>query len=154
MKKINIFLVILIFCCMGLIRTLHADNEIAQDFTLDSLDKTKVSLSDFKNKSMVLAVFWATWCPFCVEEIPELNKMANEYKEKVEILGINIKEASKKVSDFSKKKGIKYTILFDTKGETAQKYKVVGIPMNVLIDKDGKILYSGHSLEECKKSIK
>lgn len=147
-------LLIILFGIVGCSQAVSVEeNELAEDFTLNRIDGKRISLSDFRDKKLVLAVFWATWCPYCVEEIPILNQMVDEYKDKVEILGIDIKENAEKVNSFSEKKGVKYTILLDTNGEIAKKYGVLGIPTNVLIDKDGKILYKGHSIEECKRII-
>lgn len=125
------------------------ENNPAPEFTLNGIDGVKTSLSDLRGKSIVLLVFWATWCPYCVEEIPELNKMADEYKDKVQIIAIDIKEDLNRVTEFAKKRNIKYKILLDSTGEIAQKYRVRGIPANVLIDKDGKMLYNGNSLQDC-----
>jgi peroxiredoxin len=149
MKKIG-FMIFFLLICLNL--SVLA-NEITPEFSLNNLDGAKVSLTDYQNKSMVLVVFWATWCPSCRAEIPELNKMAEQYKDKLEILGINIKETPKKITDFKVKNTINYQILLDAKGDVAQKYKVVGIPTNILIDKDGKIIYNGYNLEDCKKLI-
>lgn len=128
--------------------------ELAPDFTLDSIDGRKVTLTDYRYEKVILLVFWATWCPFCVEEIPELNRIVDNYKDKVEVLGIDIREDLKHVRGFIEKKGIKYTVLLDSTGEVAKRYGVVGIPKNVLIDKEGRILYKGHSVEECEEKIK
>lgn len=125
----------------------------ASDFTLDNLDGSKVSLLDLRKEKPVLLVFWATWCPFCIEEISVLNKMVDKYKDKVGIVGIDIKENADKVKSFAQKKEIKYNILLDSTGSVAQKYGVLGIPTNVLIGKDGKILYNGHSIEEAEEII-
>jgi peroxiredoxin len=154
MKNLKMLLIISFILLSGCLNAVPTESEIAAEFSLANLEGANVNLSDYKNKSMVLVVFWATWCPSCREEIPELNKLADEHKEKLQILAIDIKEDSKKVAEFAKKKEIKYTILLDTNGETAKNYKVVGIPTNVLIDKDGKILYSGYELEDCKKLLK
>lgn len=127
-------------------------DELAPDFTLSSIEGATISLSDYRDKKPVLAVFWATWCPFCVEEILVLNKISGEYENLV-VLGINIKESLEKVSGFARTKWMNYTILLDSTGSVAQDYGVRGIPTNVLIDKDGKILYKGHSIEECERII-
>jgi len=154
MNKIKNLFIVFLLLLSGCSNAATVEQKASDDFTLENLDGAKISLSDYQNKSMVLLVFWATWCPSCRAEIPELNKMTDEYKGKLEILGINIKETQKKIFDFKQKTKVNYQILLDSKGVIAQKYKVVGIPTNILIDKDGKILYSGYSLEDCKKVIK
>lgn len=156
MKYLYILPILIFIIAAGCSQTsvVTTENEIAPEFTLNSINNVKISLADYKNKTPVLVVFWATWCPFCVEEIPELNKMADEYKDKINILAIDVKEDIKKVSEFAKRKNIKYTVLLDPNGEITGKYEIIGIPTNILIDKEGKILYKGNSLEECLKLIK
>lgn len=151
MKYIIIFFLVAILGCSQAVSV--EEKGQASDFILDDLEGSKVSLSDLSKEKPVLLVFWATWCPFCIEEIPALNKIADAHKDKVGIAGIDIKENVEKVKSFAQKKEIKYSILLDSTGSVAQKYGVLGIPTNVLIDKDGKILYSGHSIEEVEKII-
>lgn len=146
-------IVLVLVGILGCSQAVSVDEKgIAPDFTLSSIDGGQVSLSDFRGQKDVLAVFWATWCPYCVEEIPSLNKMAEEGK--VTVLGIDIKEGLEKVSSFAQKKEIKYKILLDPDGNVAQGYGVVGIPLNVLIDKEGRIIYKGHSIEEVERILK
>lgn len=149
----KIFLVLILICILSCAKAASVKKEdLAQDFTLSTIDGANISLSDYKGKKSVLVVFWATWCPYCVEEIPALNKMKGKYYDGIEILGINIKESPEKVGNFVKERNMKYTILLDSAGEVARKYGVSGIPMNILIDRDWKIIYKGHSIEECEES--
>lgn len=55
--------------------------DVAPDFTANTPDGTPVSLSDFKGKYVVID-FWATWCPDCIKELPELKSIYNEFKDK------------------------------------------------------------------------
>ncbi|MGD8353946.1 MAG: redoxin domain-containing protein, partial [Pseudomonadota bacterium] len=65
--------------------------EKAPDFTLDSIDGTSVTLSDYFGKKVVMLEFWATWCNICVAEIPNLVKDYNKYKDKgFEIVAITL----------------------------------------------------------------
>ncbi|MBI4335889.1 MAG: TlpA family protein disulfide reductase, partial [Candidatus Omnitrophica bacterium] len=90
--------------------------------------------------------FWATWCPSCREEIPELRDLNKEYKDKgLKILAVDIGESQKKVDSFAKQQGIEYTILLDLDNRVANQYGVMGIPTNILIDKEGNIAYRGTS---------
>lgn len=119
----------------------------APEFSLNDLNGKSVSLKDFEGNKAVLLVFWATWCPYCVQEIPELKKVNSEYKTKgLEIIAVDIRESSALVSNFAKKQGIDYTIVIDTDGSVSKNYNVVGIPTNVLIDKKGVILYNANPM--------
>ena len=126
----------------------------SEDFSLKDLTGKKVALKDFKEKKVVLLVFFATWCHYCVQEIPELKKMQDEYKDKdLMILAIDIKESNSKVDSFRVKHDINYTILLDSDALVAKKYKVTGIPSNIVIDKDGSVKYNGYVIDEAKKVI-
>ena len=156
MKKLFSILFLITFIMVGCSQTkapIEQSGGKAPDFSLDNIKGGKISLSDYKGKDNVLLVFWATWCPFCVEEIPELNKLTDTHKDKFKIIGIDIKEDSEKVKNFVEKRTIRYDMVIDTTGSVAQSYGVIGIPTNVLIDKDGNILYKGNSLDECKKDF-
>src|SRR5512139_2468506 len=60
----------------------------APDFTLKDLDGKVVKLSDFRGKKVVLLDFWATWCNICKREMPVLERVYKEYRDRgVEFLG-------------------------------------------------------------------
>ena len=106
-----------------------------KDFTLESIDGKKVSLSDFKGK-VVLLVFGFSRCPYCVREISTLNKINEEYKGKdFKLVYINLSEGMEYVKDFVKEAGIKYLTLVDVSGKTAMMYGIIGVPANFLINK-------------------
>ena len=117
----------------------------APDFTLEDISSSKVSLQEAAAaNNATLLVFWATWCPYCRQEIPDLIKLNAEYKDKgLKILAIDIGESQKKVESFVKEQGISYTVLLDTDNKVASQYGIMGIPNNILLDKDGVIKYRG-----------
>lgn len=116
----------------------------AADFTLPSLTGENISLSTYLGKKVILLVFGATWCPYCVKEIPELKEIDTAFKNKDFILlYIDIGESKKKVEAFAQEKALPYTVLLDEKSEVAQTYKVYGIPTGFLIDLKGKIAFKG-----------
>ena len=63
-----------------------------------------------------------------------------------EIIAVDLQESASTVKEFVKKKDIKFTVVTDPNGETARAYKVYGIPTSVLIDKDGKVIWSVNQL--------
>lgn len=111
----------------------------ASGFTLSDIDGNKVSLSDLLKGKEVILNFWASWCPECRKETAILNEIAKKYKDKIEVVGINIRESKEDVQSFIDSKGIGYKMLFDTNGKTARQYGVFGVPVNVLINKEGLI---------------
>lgn len=112
---------------------------IAPEFTLETLEGKIVSLEDYRGK-IVLINFWATWCPYCVKEMPDLNRLYLENKEdNFVVLGIDVEENKSKVENFVKEGGYKFPILLDKTGKVAQNYLVSGLPMSVMLDEEGRI---------------
>ena len=118
--------------------------DIAPNFDLESLDGQRIELNDYTGKT-VLLVFGATWCPNCRKEVPELKEAAKRYKDKgMQVVYVDVQESRKKVSAFAKKYGIRYTVLLDRKGDVARKYRVHGIPLNLVVGPDRKIRFKDH----------
>jgi len=102
------------------------------------LDGKTYKLSDLKGK-VVLIDFWATWCGPCREELPIIEKLHREFKDKnLVVLGIS-NEGRDTIEKFLKNNPLTFPILLDEKGKVAKSYRVVAIPRLLLIDKTGKI---------------
>lgn len=116
---------------------------LAPDWTLPLYYKNEnISLSDLKGK-VILLDFWFKNCGPCIESIPHLNAINKKFKDKkFEILGINTWDAKKDVAWFCNKHQIAYTVLMNGK-DIAEGYGVSAFPTLILIDKEGKVLYSG-----------
>jgi peroxiredoxin len=115
----------------------------APNFTLqDASGGNNVSLSDYRGHPVVL-VFWATWCGYCEREMSSLKSVYNSYKDAgLVILAVNHGDSASDVRSYRKSHGLNFTILLDPKKSTAQMYKVTGIPKNVFIDRNGRIVQS------------
>ncbi|MBO9673204.1 MAG: AhpC/TSA family protein [Sphingobacteriaceae bacterium] len=117
----------------------------AQDFAQPDVDGKMVKLSDYRGK-YVLVDFWASWCAPCRRENPNLVKVYEQYKSKgFEILGVSLDKAADKAKWIKAIADDKLTWkqVGDLKGwenEAAAKYEVKAIPMNFLIDPNGKII--------------
>ena len=109
----------------------------------------KHNIEEYKGKVVVIN-FWATWCGYCVQEIPEFEKVYKEFgsnKKDVIILGVagpkskenqnNVDVEKDKVISFLKKKNIIYPSLMDETGKSFDDYKVRALPMTYVINKDG-----------------
>ena len=114
--------------------------QAAPNLTLTALDGSKVELTSFKGKPLFLN-FWATWCPPCVAEMPYINELYPEYKDKINFALVSIEAATDqpKVENFIKEKGMQVPIYMGDNNAISQAYKVQGIPTTVIISATGKI---------------
>ncbi|MBT2571757.1 redoxin domain-containing protein [Planococcus sp. ISL-110] len=120
-----------------------AVGDLAPDFELMTLDGQTVRLSDYRGQRVFIN-FWATWCPPCRAEMPDMQQLYEEQDVPVEILAVNLTASEKSeenVSDFVKDFGLSFPILMDTDSETASKYKVKAVPASYMIDSNGRIAF-------------
>src|SRR3954451_12500146 len=109
-------------------------------FTVTDLDGKTVSIADLKGK-VVLVNFWATWCPPCRAEIPDLVKLQEKYRDKLVILGISEDEdaSPQEVKAFGAEQKMNYPIVMKTP-ELSKVFKgVSALPTTFVIDPEGKI---------------
>lgn len=111
----------------------------APDFTLTDLDGNKVSLSDFRGQYVYLN-FWASWCPPCKAEMPDIEKIHREYKDKgLVVLAVDLGEGRADVEEFIESGGYTFSVLLDQGGSAAKEFGVSAIPVSCFIDKEGNI---------------
>lgn len=111
----------------------------APDFALTDLDGNVVRLSDFQGK-VVFLNFWATWCPPCRAEMPAMEEVYQEYKDKdVVFIGIDLLESRSSVESFVEENGYSWVFTIDSTGIVAMDYMVIGIPSSFFIDEEGVI---------------
>jgi len=118
----------------------------APGFELQDIYQDMVSLSDYKNNQPVILFFWTTWCPFCQKELSVLKNMKPELtKNGVELLAINVGELPDKVTNAVNSMHLSFRVLLDKDTTVSLKYKVVGVPTYVLINKEGNVVYQDNS---------
>ena len=132
-----------------------------QRFTLKDLKGDSVSLNDVLSKhKAVLIDFWATWCGYCMEEMPELIKLQSKFEAQgFTILGVDEGESTDAVSAYVKKAKLNFPIVLDEETEVAQAYGIVGIPTSILVASSGEVLGEYHSFtknleEDVEKAVK
>jgi peroxiredoxin len=110
----------------------------APNFSLADLKGKKSELKHFKGK-VVFLNFWATWCGPCKEEMPSMEALYNQFKEKDFVfLAISVDyEGVKPVKEYIEKQRYTFPVLIDPKCETLDLFEVKGIPTTFLIDKKG-----------------
>ncbi|MFE5428785.1 TlpA disulfide reductase family protein [Peribacillus simplex] len=129
----------------------------APDFSLKTLDGKQVELSDYKGKKVMLN-FWATWCPPCKKEMPDMEKYAQQAGDDVVVLAVNI-DPENDVQAFVEDNGITFTIPLDSqsaKNPVNERYKILSIPTTYFIDKEGIIrnkVISAMQLKDMERNI-
>jgi peroxiredoxin len=109
------------------------------DFTLTDLNGHSWTLSKLRGK-VVLVNFWATWCPPCRKEMPDLNTLAHRFQKQGLIVLSLSDEDRPKVAAYISSHDLNYPILLDTGGATAKSFHVEGIPKTFIFDRNGKLV--------------
>ena len=98
------------------------------------------SLSGLKGK-VVFLNFWASWCGPCREEMPSMEALYNQYRDKgLEIIAVNIQESNEQVLAFMKTNGLSFPAALDSDGKVSATYGIQAIPASFIIDREGKII--------------
>ena len=113
------------------------------EINLAAPDGKKISLKDFRGK-IVLLNFWASWCVPCREEMPAMEKLYQEYKDKnFVILAVAVKDRKQDAVDFVKELKITYPIALDPDAKAGQDYGAFGLPATYIIGTKGEGLARG-----------
>lgn len=132
----------------------------AIDFTLKDQYGNTHTLSDYKGKTVFLN-FWATWCSPCRAEMPDIQKLYEEFQqEDVVILGVAAPNLGREKSEegikgFLEENGYTYPVVMDTDAEAFQAYGINSFPTTFMIDKDGNVFgyIPGQLSEETMRDI-
>lgn len=112
----------------------------APDFSLQTTDRKTVQLSQLRGKAVIVN-FWATWCPPCRAEIPDMQKFYERYHQQVEIVAVNVmvRDSEEKVSQFIKDYHLTFPVVLDVDGHVMKQYDIQPIPTSFIIDRQGII---------------
>lgn len=122
----------------------------APGFALPGIDGEAIRLESLRGK-IVLLNFWSTGCGPCIAEMPALIQFQSRHVGKVVVIGINVdsvedddapgpsEDPTPKVVAMARAKGLTYPVIVDRKGAIVGPYDGSGVPLNVLIDSEGKI---------------
>jgi peroxiredoxin len=112
----------------------------APDFSLVDLSGTRVSLSEYRGK-VVLLDFWATWCDPCKTEIPHFAEMQNRYgPQGFQVIGVSMDDAEKPVREFQQDFKMNYPVAMGN-ADLADHYGgILGLPITFVIDRQGRIV--------------
>lgn len=118
----------------------HEQYDKAPDFELKNIDNTSVASSDAVGKIRVINM-WATWCPFCVNELPDFVRLQNEFQDTIEVIAINRAEPDQKAKNYIIRNELQNALVF-VQDPNDSYYKSIGgfaMPETLFIDDDGNI---------------
>lgn len=134
-----------------------AKRQEAIDVTFYDSEGKAVKLSDYYGKPVVMN-FWATWCGYCKQEMPDFQEVYEEYKDKVEFLFINSTDGSRetreKAETYLQEQGYTIPAFYDEDMDAVYTYSVNSLPTTMLLDKEGRVAAYAPGLIEKEALIK
>ena len=133
-------------------RAAHAQDEIgiavgarAPDATVQTLDGKPARLSEYIGKTPVVLEFWATWCSNCKELEPQFLSLAKRYASQVTFVdvAVSVNQSPERVKRYAEKYHYTHHMVYDTDGNAVTAYNVPATSYVVVIDKTGKVVYTG-----------
>lgn len=126
------------------------------DFEGETADGTATTFSSFlKPGKYTLVDFWASWCPYCIKELPEMAALYDRWKDKgLEIVGVAVRDTPDDSKAAVSKHGIVWPVIYNTQRKPYDIYGFSGIPHHMLIDPDGKIVSRDESLSQIEARLK
>ena len=114
----------------------------AVDFTVFDAEGQEVKLSDFFGKPVVVN-FWATWCGYCKQEMPDFQEVYEEYKDQVHFLMIQSTDGSRETKEmgeaYIQEEGYSFPVYYDENREAVYVYSVYSLPTTILLDAEGRV---------------
>ncbi len=112
----------------------------APSFTVPQLGGGDSDLAAHRGRVLVMNL-WATWCPPCRAEMPDLQRLYEAYKNRnVDVLGVDQGESASRVAAFAKSLGIQYPILLDQNQQYGRVYAALGLPTTIIVDRQGTVM--------------
>lgn len=119
------------------------DKTMLPDFTLIDMQGNEVSVKDLLGKPTIIN-FWATWCSYCMEEMPDFQKAYEKYGDKVNFIMIDAVDGYRETVDIGKeyvqKQGYTFPVYFDTDSKAVEACGVTGFPNTFFVSDTGEIL--------------
>lgn len=124
--------------------------EPAPALVLHDLDGQPYDIREVLGKRPILIEFWATWCPLCERLFPQLRAAADHYGDSIEFLGVNVtvSQTREVVRKYVMEHQAPFRVLWDDEGEGVRAYDVTGTSLIVIIDRAGKVAYTGYGEDQ------
>jgi len=122
----------------------QSPGETAADFAMEDGQGKQVRLADFVGDKPLVINFWASWCGYCVQEMPHFQEVYEEYGDQVEFLMVDMtdgrRETKETAQEFLKDNNLTLPVYFDTEGQAKTAYKIFGLPQTCILNKEGKVV--------------
>ena len=130
----------------GIISPNLSEDEVHASYTfmLEDIDGNQISFSDFEEQ-VVFVNFWATWCPPCIAEMPDIHSLYEQKKDSVSFVMVSLDKDEKKARDFISRREFDFPVYFLRSGLPAT-YNIHSIPTTYVIDKNGIIRVENHGM--------
>ncbi len=135
---------------MAVLRDKTAPGQKFTDFSVEQPDGKTLSLSNFVEPGKYTLVdFWASWCPYCIKEMPELKELHAKYKHAaLNMVGVAVRDKAEDTQASIDKNGITWDVIFNAQRIPYEIYGFTGIPHLMLIGPDGTIVSRGESVKK------
>lgn len=112
----------------------------APSFTVPALDASSSGLAAYRGHVVVMNL-WASWCPPCRAEMPDLQRLYQSYRPRnVIVLGVDQGESAQRVTQFAQSLGIHYPILLDQQQQYGRVYAALGLPTTIVVNAQGVVV--------------
>lgn len=120
----------------------ESSRQEAVDFTFRDAEGSEVKLSDFFGRPVVIN-FWATWCGYCKQEMPDFQEVYEEYGDRVNFIILNATgsqgETKEKGAAYLEEQGYTFPAYYDEEGRGSYTYSIYSLPTTILIDREGRV---------------
>lgn len=126
------------------------------DFQGETIDGKQTNFASYVTPGkFTLIDFWASWCPYCVKELPEMAALYDRWKDNgLEIVGVAVRDTPEDSKGAISKFGISWPVMLNTQRKPYDIYGFSGIPHHMLIGPDGKIVSRDESLAQIENRLK
>ena len=108
----------------------------------------EVRLGDLAENKPLLLYFWASWCKPCRKTQPKVAALAQKYKNRIQVVGINVGglDSTRDIEKYSSRNKLTYTMLLDWKDKAVKTYSIHAIPAIILLNETGKVLFRSNNV--------
>ena len=111
----------------------------APDFKLSGMDGKPVELKAYRGKLVILN-FWATWCPPCLQEVPDLVDFYQQHGEDAVVIGLAVDDDAKEIKEFIRVMDVTYPVAISTDAINKKYGGILSLPITFFIDRKGRIV--------------